>query len=620
MQHMLLLIIMPFVGAFFALFSPKGAREFLGLLVSLGTFILALSLFPSLSRAPLLFEYSFSPPVTFGLRIDYLALVIISLISLLGFFAALYSLDYMKEYTRLNKYYCLLLLFIGSMNGAVAAGDLLTLFLFWEFMTVSAFFLVMFDNRKESIRAAIKYFLMGEMGALCMLLSIAAVFCLKGTLDIVALSGVTFGPRTAHLLLLGFLIGAGVKAGMVPVHSWLPDAHPAAPSPVSALLSGVMIKVGIYLIIRVFCEMFLPVISWQFILCALGSLTIIIGVMMALVQHDVKRLLAYHSVSQIGYMLLGIGTGVAVGVAGGFFHLINHALFKALLFLCIGGVIYRTGTRDLDKLGGLARSMPVTFLTCLIAAFSICGMPPLNGFASKWMIYQGVIELGRNSGDPSWVVWLTAAMLGSALTLASFVKVLHSVFLCKPSANLSGKKIREVGFSMWLPMVSLAGLCVLFGVFAHRLPLAYLIRPAVKDFTFTGTWWAGPATVMLVVGFVLGSLIYFLTIGRKVREAETYIGGEVLAETYISGIAADEAKDVEVTGVDFYRTVQVLRPFGTLYKMAERKYFDLYDIGTTVVFYFVEAFRRAHSGRLPAYLTWVIVGLLGLLYLLMRQS
>ncbi|MCX7001419.1 MAG: proton-conducting transporter membrane subunit, partial [Candidatus Sumerlaeota bacterium] len=362
--------------------------------------ILVFSFYPAVSKHPLEYEYYSSSTLSLSLRIDLLSLVILILISFLGFLATLYSLSYMKKYTHLNKYYFLLLVFIGSMNGAVAAGDLFTLFLFWEFMTLAAFFLVMFDNRLDSARAAIKYFLMSEMGALCMLLGIIGIYHLKGTINMAALSGMVFQPGIMHLLLLSFLLGGGVKAGIIPFHTWLPDAHPAAPSPVSALLSGVMIKLGIYLIIRVFWQMFLPIISWQFILCALGSLTIIIGVMMALVQHDSKRLLAYHSVSQIGYVILGIGTGVSIGVAGGLFHLINHAVFKSLLFFCVGAVIYRTEKRDLDKLGGLARFMPVTFLCCLIASLSISGVPPFNGFVSKWMIYQGLIEMGRGGCNP----------------------------------------------------------------------------------------------------------------------------------------------------------------------------------------------------------------------------
>ncbi|GAH75327.1 unnamed protein product, partial [marine sediment metagenome] len=261
--------------------------------------------------------------------------------------------------------------------------------------------------------------------------------------------------------LLFFLIGLGVKAGMVPLYTWLPDAHPAAPSPVSSLLSGVMLKVGIYMMIRVFCQIFSIPIPWNLIISFLGALTILIGVMFALVQHDTKRLLAFHSISQIGYMILGIGVGTILGMSGAILHLVNHAFFKGLLFLCIGAVIYRTGERDLDKLGGLAKIMPVTFVTCLIASLSISGVPPLNGFVSKWIIYQALIE----KGGPIYMIFLVAAMFGSVLTLASFMKLINGIFLSIPSPQIPENR-HEVKWSMWVPMVILAGLCVIFGLFA----------------------------------------------------------------------------------------------------------------------------------------------------------
>jgi proton-translocating NADH-quinone oxidoreductase chain M len=598
-------VLVPVVGGILTCLTPKKIREFFAVFASLATLVLALSLFPAVSETPLELEYFSSPAISLGLRIDFLALVIITLISFLGFLATLFSLSYMKEHSRLNIYYCLLLIFIGSMIGTVAAGDLFTLFLFWEVMTFSAFFLVMFDNQRESIRAAIKYFVMTEAGALCMLLSIIGIFCLNGTLNMAALAGLSSEAGITHLLLLGFLIGAGVKAGMVPLHTWLPDAHPAAPSPVSALLSGVMIKVGIYLMIRVFCQ-FGAVISWQFILCALGSLTIIIGVMMALAQHDAKRLLAYHSVSQIGYMLLGIGTGVAVGVAGGLFHLINHALFKGLLFLCIGAVIYRMKTRDLSELGGLGRFMPLTFAVCLIAALSISGVPPFNGFVSKWMVYQGIIQMGtaQTSGAAQlWPMWLVAAIFGSALTLASFVKLIHSIFLSRLPSEL--KDVKEVSLSMKVPMVILASLCVFFGIFYH-VPLKLFIYPALNIEPGTaifGTWESELATVFIIIGVGVGLLI--LAVGwlsRKSRVVPTWTCGEVL-----------DNRQMTIPGTHFYKTVSSMAGLKQLYTWQENGRFDLYNQAQNLGLAFIKRLRSLHSGILPTYLTWVILGLLVIL-------
>ena len=573
-------------------------------LISLAVFLAALSLFPSVARSPLRLAYFSSHGVSFTLRIDTFSLGMVALVSLLGSCAGLFSLDYMRGHDCLNRYYGLLLLFLGTMNGVLISGDLFTLFLFWEIMTLSAFFLVMFDNQTESIRAAIKYFLMGEAGALCMLLSILGLFSRTGTLEISA-----HPTWQSPVLLLGFLLGAGVKAGIVPLHTWLPDAHPAAPSPISSLLSGVMIKMGVYLLVRIFWQMFPAEILWQFLLCGLGSLTILVGVMMALVQHDAKRLLAYHSVSQVGYMILGLGTGVAVGVAGGIFHLVNHALFKGLLFLCIGAVIYRTGTRDLGRLGGLARSMPLTFATFLVAALAISGVPPLNGFMSKWMIYQGVIEMGKGTGWAArlWELWLVCALFGSTLTLASFVKLLHTVFL--GSGKGGERETPEVGWSMKLPMTLLAAVCLLFGVFAYQVPVRYFLRPVVPGLTeensWIGWWKPGLASALLGVGFLFGWLAYKLSTWKGPRIDSSYIGGE-------KPLPAEN----RVTGTEFYNTVAEMPPWRIIYRLAERKAFDLYNQAAAGVFFIAGGLRSVHNGVLPFYLSWVLAGSLILLLIL----
>jgi len=220
-----------------------------------------------------------------------------------------------------------------------------------------------------------------------------------------------------------------------------------------------------------------------------------------------------------------------------------------------------------------------------------------------------------------WVVWLAAAMVGSALTLASFVKVLHAVFLRKASAGLDPAGIREVSACMWAPVATLAAACVVFGVAAHRIPLRFLIAPAVPGrMELFGIWQPGPATAALATAFLLGLLACLCAMRRKARECETYIGGEVLASTHISGVTVGTERDVEVTGVDFYRTIQELPALSFFYRLAEKKVFDAYDAGSRAVFYFVEALRSVHTGVLPMYLTWVIAGLLILIYALAKTG
>jgi NADH:ubiquinone oxidoreductase subunit 5 (subunit L)/multisubunit Na+/H+ antiporter MnhA subunit len=300
--------------------------------------------------------------------------------------------------------------------------------------------------------------------------------------------------------------------------------------------------------------------------------------------------------------------------------MLNHAIYKSCLFLCAGSVEKQAGTTDLDRMGGMAGAMPVTFVSCLIAALAISGIPPLNGFASKWLVYQAIVD-SRSSGG-LWIIWLSVAMFGSALTLASFVKVIHATFLRKAAPSLAQKQIREASFTMVVPMITLAALCVLFGVLAWRIPLEHFIFPAVTHLhpetlqAWVPGWGAAPATILLLSASALGLLLYLATVTGKTRRCPTYAGGEILAEPYISGEPRGPDRDVEVTGTDFYETIERMQPFRTIYEIAKNKTFDLYDVVTGIIFYFVEPLRRAHIGILPVYLTWFLVGFLGVLWVL----
>ena len=596
-----LLVIIPLVSAPLAWILKRGLREWFSVAVTLCVLILSALLFPVVIETPLHYDlFNITDNIVITVNLDLLSIVIITLISFSGFLATLYSTKYMTQSRGLSKYYSLLLLFIGSMNGVVLSGDLFSMFLLWEMMTLSAFFLVIFDNSIESIKAGIKYFVMSEMGALLMLVAIIVIHFQEGTVDMAKLAsrGITASSTLTHILLLLFLMGTGVKAGIIPIHTWLPDAHPAAPSPVSALLSGVMIKVGIYMMIRIFCHIFSPVFGWQFILCAIGSASIIIGVMMAIKQIDAKRLLAYHSVSQIGYIVLGIGTGVSVGVAGGLFHVLNHALFKGLLFLSVGAVIHRIGSRNLSDYGGLARTMPITFITCSIAALSISGVPPFNGFVSKWMIYQGLVQRFTMDGSPFTVVWLAAAMFGSALTLASFVKLIYATFLTVPEKP---HPVKEVPLAMWIPMVIMAGLCITFGVLAWQIPLKIFVLLVVPEVSFSGYWQPGLATLLLIIAFIAGGLIFIAGRLKKVAVSTPFIGGEEFEPEM--GISAE----------GFYSTIKNMEIFRAIYHQAEKKKFDLYFIGKNIATNISDALSSIHTGILSTYLLWILAGLVILL-------
>jgi NADH:ubiquinone oxidoreductase subunit 5 (subunit L)/multisubunit Na+/H+ antiporter MnhA subunit len=331
-------------------------------------------------------------------------------------------------------------------------------------------------------------------------------------------------------------------------------------------------------------------------------------VMIAMVQHNLKKLLSYHAISQVGYMVLGIATLTPVGIVGGVFHMLNHAIYKSCLFLCGGAVEEATGTAELDELGGLGRKMPWTFVACLIAALSISGIPPLNGFASKWMVYQGVVQMGTTrTGTEAvlWPLWLVAAMFGSALTLASFVKILHSVFLSRLPDRL--KEAKEVPALQTFPMLVLASLCVLFGVF-YTVPLYGFILPALgipaDQRIFIGAWDSRLATLLLLVGLAVGvGVLAVSAFRRKVRAVPTWTCGEIQPND-----------EMIIPGTQFYKTVSGLGGLRQMYRGQENGYFDLYDQSGRAGLALTGILKWMHSGMLPVYLTWVMLGLLLVLF------
>ena len=293
--------------------------------------------------------------------------------------------------------------------------------------------------------------------------------------------------------------------------------------------------------------MFLLNDAMRILLLSIGVITIISAVMMALVQHNYKRLLGFHAVSQVGYMILGFGLGSIIGIAAGLFHMINHAIYKSGLLLSAGCVEYRTGEENIDELGGLSKAMPVTFFASLIFAMSISGVPPLNGFASKWMIYQGIIDFGIGSGiaNKLWMLWLGLAVLGSALTLASFIKLIGGIFLGRRKTVL--ENVREVPFLMWMPLLILALFCIFFGVFATNLIVPKLFMPVSGEFEFAGYWNSSLVSLLVLISIALGILIYLATGLKKFRTEDSFIGGEKIQDQ--TGYPTPE----------FYKTISEIR-------------------------------------------------------------
>ena len=333
-------------------------------------------------------------------------------------------------------------------------------------------------------------------------------------------------------------------------------------------------------------------------LLVVGAITILAAVMMAMVQHNLKKLLSFHAVSQVGYMVAGIGAG-PIGVVGGLFHMVNNAIYKFALFLMAGHVEKRTGTTELARLGGLAQAMPATFFGGLVAALAISGVPPLNGFASKWLVYQGIMQ--TNVAVAPFV--LVAAVIGSALTLASFVKVIHSLFLGQRPAELT---LRDEGFSGWCmkgPIVLLAALCIVFGLFATGvggfIADAAGVPIGLPD-TGVGFWSAGLATGLIILGLILGLVVYLY--GRvttaNIRVVAPFIGGEVGQE-----------ERTHLPGTAFYKTVAELPGLSAMYRDAEAGAYDSYRLVARYGLTLVEQLRRFHTGALPVYVSWCAAGL-----------
>jgi len=543
-------------------------------------------------------------------KLDNLSVFVGIFIGIFSILTIIYSIRFMEKRKGLIRYYLYIVLTLLSSLGAVFSNNLILFMVFWGFLALLLYLLIGFGQKKRTSSTAKKAFIIiGGTDAL-MLLGLAIIWRLAGQFQMDLLS-IPLTSKSAIVAYLCLACGAFAKAGLMPFHTWIPDTAEDAPTPVTAFLPASLDKLlGIYLLARISLDIFQMNISMNLFLMAIGSFTIIAAVMMALVQHDLKRLLGYHAVSQVGYMVLGIGTGNPLGIAGGLFHMLNNAVYKSCLFLGGGAVEKKTGTTDLRKLGGLAKIMPFTFAAFLLAALAISGVPPLNGFASKWLIYQGIIDTAKNGGH-LWIVWLVAAMFGSALTLASFMKLVHAIFLGQPSTELKRSRFKkgDATPSMLIPIISLAILCVVFGVFALRVPLKMFILPSIgAKIPFLGIYNSSLAAILLMAGILIGAIIYILGTAVKTRESAVFVGGEDLGNH----------PDMRVSGTEFYKTIQDVGILKAVYKLAERKLFDIYEVGKKMALAFVTVLRYIHNGILSTYLAWCLLGMIILFYILSR--
>ncbi len=415
-----------------------------------------------------------------GYEVDALGLFFALLVVTTFWLSGIYSLGYLKKDANKMHYYTLYLMLSASVLGLVLTGDLFNMFIMIEIMTFASVALTAFRNKVAiALEAGFKYLVLGSIGSSMTLAGVALMYRVCHTLNMAQISSIIGGKfNLTTIMAFGLIVaGLGVKSYIVPFHTPAADAYTAAPTSISMIFSGMVNKAGVYGIIRMVYVVFRAMdrSSIQILLVVFGAVTMFIGVTMALAQHDFKRLLAFHSISQIGYVITAIGLGTALGLNAGLFHAMNHTLFKGLLFLTAGAVLTATGTTNLDKLGGLSKRMPVTTVCFLVGAFSISGLPPFNGFASKWMVYQAIYTKAVESGNILFAIATITALIVSVMTLASFIKVTQAVFFGQE--NPENANAKEVPVIMQIPMVIMAVLCVLTGLF-YNVVEKFLLAPA----------------------------------------------------------------------------------------------------------------------------------------------
>jgi hydrogenase-4 component B len=421
------------------------------------------------------------PELPFHLRLDPLAGFFLLLLGGVGAGISVYAGGYFQSESpgRLRLICLQYHVFLASMAFVILADDAYLFMVAWETMALSSYFLVTTDHRVPAIRSAgFLYLLIAHIGAIAILLCFGVLHGGQGDYSFAALRAAELSPFWSSVAFLLAFIGFGAKAGMIPLHAWLPEAHPAAPSPVSALMSGVMIKTAIYGMVRVIYDLIGGIRwEWGMLVLLIGAGTTLFGVLFALMQHDLKRLLAYHSVENIGIILLGLGLSMvffgfghpaagALGLIAALYHTLNHAVFKGLLFLGAGSILHSTGLRDLNHMGGLARSMPATAFYFLVGALAISALPPLNGFVSEWLTFQTALQAPLlEHGVVRSLVPLFAATLAlaGALTAMCFVKVYGIAFLGQPRGKT--EVYRDAGLSERLGLAWLSAGCLVLGLF-----------------------------------------------------------------------------------------------------------------------------------------------------------
>ncbi|MFN8591030.1 MAG: proton-conducting transporter membrane subunit [Thermomicrobiales bacterium] len=659
-----------------ALGSPRGSRtgHILSCLVTAaaalaGAAIATSTLLGGSDPAP--FTWAVTPYAALSFRVDALAAFFLLVVSVPAIAAAWYGIGYLdaghdsssphahhdEPPARTDAF---LAAFLAAMTLVVLASNVFAFFFAWELMSLLSFFLVLGSGRRpDNVRSALIYLVMTHVGSACLLIALLLLGSQARGLDFTSLQGnaASLGdlPRAAALLLAG--IGFATKAGLIPLHVWLPLAHPAAPSHVSALMSGVMVKTALYGLIRLIWEWAAPVpVWWGALLFVAGVLSAVLGILYALMERDIKRMLAYSTVEHVGLITTGLGAAALLSAGGhaaaaalalvaALVHVLNHAMFKGLLFLGAGAVQTGSGTRDLERLGGLIKRMPKTAALALVGAVAIAALPPLNGFVGEWLLLQSLLQLGTHGGT---ALAPTAAAIGAgaialtgALALAALVRFYGVGFLGQPRSE-TARTAHEVPASMLGGMALLAVLCVLFGVvpgISLRLlqPVSTSLvgataQPALGGLRpFAASLLPGAYAPIALIGLlaVVGALPWLVArlIGGPIstRTAPPW-GCGITLEPRMQYSATGFAKPIRLIFQSVLRperevaldrpdspyVVRAVRYRESLHPIYER---HLYQRGLDLLLWFSHRFRLLQSGSLRAYLTYLFVTLVVVLIL-----
>ena len=592
---------------------------FLSLYLVLG-FMIYPYLFNTEVKAYTVYKSGLLAFMEFSFKLDQLsaffALTIILISSLIAIYLIKYAQEYSSKYSLL-KLSLLTHLFSLSMIGLVCADHVFTFLFFWELMSLSSYLLVIFEHRKkENINAGFVYFLMTHIATAFLLVAFLLLAGNNTDLCFDTLSNLTLTPQLKAICFFMFLIGSGIKSGMVPFHFWLPIAHPAAPSHVSALMSALMVKTPIYLMIKVVFDFLGPEIYMGYSLLLFGLISALIGIIYAVKENDLKKLLAYSTIENVGIILTGLALSIifyiynneflaSLALIACLFHILNHAIYKSALFMGAGAILSATHEKDLDKLGGLIKLMPKTAIFFLIPVISIAALPFSNGFVSEWLLYQSLIKgMQLDSSSLIFILPLTFTLIAivAGLAFITFSKLFATAFLAYPRSE-QASDANEVSAVMWTPIALLSSLClylginpqILSGAWIHILHQLDMPFPNGMSLYLAESSFPSKTVIIIVATFCVILLILGSALGTKYRKAIPWTCGY------------DVNERAQYNSSSFSQPS--LRLMNNFYKI------DFAKIFTTAYFYFSHSCQNIRdsiqSGNLHSYLLYILITLIG---------